>query len=491
MTRLRSPVAAAGLIAFALMLTLSSGNVVLPAIERDLGVSFAVSRWAVLGYALAAVAFVPLAWRFLRGMGLRRAMVWGVGGFGVASVVCALAPEIGTLLAGRLVLAAFAALLAVVTAVLAVSGEDRGTVPGTNRNAVPITVRNAVPVPVRNTVSSPGRNAVPSPGSVERDLGAELASAGSAGRGAVELGATRASGKKGGRRDGSVGGLAVAAVCATLGGFAGAAAGGGLVSPLGWRALLLLPVPLCLLALITRIPGPRPSARASATSNPATASSRAAPADTPASSPAARAPALLAVTMLATIDALVIVLSPFFLFQGQVMQSALPLVGLTVTGLPVALIAGAAIGTRLTTRLGPRAVALAGAALAALGLLLLLPLSPAWSAAEVALRLAVVGAGMGLYGGPAHSLIMTGALDRAAGRLQLARGLGYVLGPALAATLWAAEGFGRAGVGTALLPALGAAAVAALTLIPYRSMTTRRPSLQRPGAPWTPTRSRV
>ncbi|MFC7107930.1 MFS transporter [Nonomuraea rubra] len=439
-----------------------------------------------------------------------------MGGFGVASVVCALAPEIGTLLAGRLVLAAFAALLTVLTTVLAVSGEGQGTVPGTNRNAVPITVRNAVP--------SPGRNAVSSPGSVERDPGAELAGAGAAGRGAVELGATRASGKAGGRRDGSVGGLAVAAVCATLGGFAGAAAGGGLVSPLGWRALLLLPVPLCLLALITRIPGPRPSARASATSNPATASSTAAFADTtvsspttaqtnttvslpttaqtntaispsraaPTGTPAARAPALLAVTMLATIDALVIVLSPFFLFQGQVMQSALPLVGLTVTGLPVALIAGAAIGTRLTGRFGPRAVALAGAALAALGLLLLLPLSPAWSAAEVALRLAVVGAGMGLYGGPAHSLVMTGgALDRAAGRLQFARGLGYVLGPALAATLWAAEGFGRAGVGTALLPALGAAAVAALTLIPYRSMTTRRPSLQRPGAPWTPTRSRV
>ncbi|GAA2870903.1 hypothetical protein GCM10020220_070240 [Nonomuraea rubra] len=56
--------------------------------------------------------------------------------------------------------------------------------------------------------------------------------------------------------------------------------------------------------------------------------------------------------------------------------------------------------------------------------------------------------GWACTGGPAHSLVMTGgALDRAAGRLQFARGLGYVLGPALAATLWAAEGFGRAGVG--------------------------------------------
>jgi MFS family permease len=196
--------------------------------------------------------------------------------------------------------------------------------------------------------------------------------------------------------------------------------------------------------------------------------------------------------MLAALDALVVVLCPFFLFQGQTMQSALPLVGLTVIGLPAALVAGAVTGTRLARRIGPRAVTLAGAALAAAGLALLLPLSPAWSAAEVAFRLAVVGAGMGLYGGPAHSLILTGgALDRAASHLQLARGLGYVLGPALAATLWAAEGFARAGVGTALLPGLGAAVVAALALTPFRSMTTRRPSLQRPGAPWTPTRSRV
>ncbi|TYB50865.1 MFS transporter [Nonomuraea sp. PA05] len=187
-----------------------------------------------------------------------------------------------------------------------------------------------------------------------------------------------------------------------------------------------------------------------------------------------------------------IVLSPFFLFQGQVMQAPLPLVGLTVIALPAGLIAGATLATRLTARIGPRPVTVTGAVLTALGLALLLPISPTWPAAEVALRLAVVGAGMGLSAAPAHSMIMTGAAPgRPAAHLQFARNLGYVLGATLAATLWAAEGFARAGVATALLPALAAAAVAALSLIPYRSMTTRRPSLQRPGAPWTPTRSRV
>ncbi|MFB4263795.1 MFS transporter [Nonomuraea sp. GTA35] len=455
MSRLRSPVVAAGLIAFALTLTLSAGNVVLPAIERDLGVTFAVSRWVVLGYALASVLLIPVVGRLQRRLGLRRALLAGSAGFAVAALLCALAPEIVTLLAGRLLLAAFAALLTILTTVLAVSG------PG--------------PKPEGAGPTAPG----PRP---------EPTSAGAARRGTAESGAARASEEAGGRRDSSVGGLAVAAVCATLGGFVGAAAGGGLVSPLGWRLLLLLPVPLCLLALTARIPG---APAATPATFPAT-SPAALPATSPTRPPAARTPALLAVTMLAALDALVVVLCPFFLFQGRTMQSALPLVGLTVIALPAALVAGAVTGTRLARRIGPRAVTLAGAALAAAGLALLLPLSPAWSAAEVAFRLAVVGAGMGLYGGPAHSLILTGgALDRAASHLQLARGLGYVLGPALAATLWAAEGFARAGVGTALLPGLGAAAVAALALTPFRSMTTRRPSPQRPGAPWTPTRSRV
>ncbi|MFC5829639.1 MFS transporter [Nonomuraea insulae] len=462
MINLRSPVVAAGLITFALTLNLSAGNVVLPAVEGDLGTTTAVSRWVVLGYALAAALFVPVVGRLQERLDRRRALLLGVAGFGVASGLCALAPEIVTLLAGRVLLGAFAALLMVLAAVLAVSG--------------------------------PGPRA---------------------------------------------GGLAVAAVCATLGGFIGAAAGGGLVSPLGWRGLLLLPVPLCLLALTARVPdmlapapttpnAPAPTAHV-LSSTPSTPGAQALTPSTPSPSapspsaltpstpspsaitspasgalavtspglfermePPSRVPALLAVMMLATLDALVVVLCPFFLFQGQVQQAALPLVGLTVLGLPLGLMVAGAAGARLAGRFGPRAVALAGAVLAAAGVALLLPLSPTWSAAEVALRLALVGAGMGLYGGTSHSLIMAGGSpDRSARHLQLTRGLGYILGATLASTLWAATDFSRTGMGTALLPGLGVAVVALLTLIPFRSMTTRRPSLQRPGAPWTPTRSRV
>ncbi|TYB50683.1 multidrug efflux MFS transporter, partial [Nonomuraea sp. PA05] len=228
MSRLRSPVVAAGLIAFALTLNLSAGNVILPAVERDLGITPAVSRWVVLGYALATVAFIPVAGRAGRRVGVRRAMVWGAGGFGVVSVVCAVAPEVVTLLAGRLVLAAFAALLTILTAVLAVSGSD---------------------------------------GKATTDSG-EQAEASSAGK-AVADSAEKAG--AGASRGGRVGGLAVAAVCATLGGFAGAAAGGGLVSPLGWRALLLLPVPLCLLSLTARLPDTRAIPPAIPTTSPTAA----------------------------------------------------------------------------------------------------------------------------------------------------------------------------------------------------------------------------
>ncbi|CAJ64274.1 MULTISPECIES: efflux pump antibiotic resistance protein [Frankia] len=57
------------------------------------------------------------------------------------------------------------------------------------------------------------------------------------------------------------------------------------------------------------------------------------------------------------------------------------------------------IGGRLADRAGSRPVAVAGAALTTVGLVLLAPLGTAWSPAEVAVRLALAGTGMGLYGG--------------------------------------------------------------------------------------------
>ncbi|MCF6473231.1 multidrug efflux MFS transporter, partial [Nonomuraea sp. MG754425] len=121
----RSPVVAAGLIAFALALNLSAGNVILPAVERDLGTTLALSRWVVLGYALACVAFVPFAGWVRERLGRRRALRAGVAGFAAVSVACSLAPEIVTLLAARVLLGAFAAVLTVLAATLAISGAGR------------------------------------------------------------------------------------------------------------------------------------------------------------------------------------------------------------------------------------------------------------------------------------------------------------------------------------------------------------------------------
>ena len=68
-------------------------NVALPAIEKDLGGGLSGQQWVVNGYALALGSLILD--RRLAGRRLRRAArcsLLGVGGFGVTSVLCALAP---------------------------------------------------------------------------------------------------------------------------------------------------------------------------------------------------------------------------------------------------------------------------------------------------------------------------------------------------------------------------------------------------------------
>lgn len=378
----------AGLVAFTTMLTMSVTSVALPAVEHDLGTTAAVSRWVLLGYVLSAVALIPFAGRLLERTGPRRALLLGAGGFAVATVLCALAPEIVTLLVARVAQGAFAAMLTVLVPVLAL-GSSR---PGAQARA-----------------------------------------------------------------------LSVTAVLGSIGAFAGPAAGGGLLGPLGWRGLLLVQLPLCLVVIVAGARLPRADVPVTVTGE------------------APRAPgvrpllALLALLVLAAFDGAIIILYPFFLFQGEVQLGALPEVGLTMLALPLAIVVAGLAGGRLADRRGPRGVALAGAAVAGGGTLLLLPLSPTWTAVEVALRLFVVGAGMGLYGGSAQAVLMTASplqpVARIAARMQLVRGVGLVLGPALASTLWATSVFSRAGIGTALLPGIAAAVVAIAALVSIRSVT--------------------
>ena len=139
--------------------------------------------------------------------------------------------------------------------------------------------------------------------------------------------------------------------------------------------------------------------------------------------------------------------------------------GLTVLAFPLGMGLAGPLGGRLADRYGLRPLAITGAALTAVGLLLLIPLGDGWSPPDVAWRLALAGFGMGLNGGPTQALVMAAAPPRrtatVGSTVQVARSLGFTLGPALATAAWA-----LAGTGDGARAGLILAAVAACLAVP-------------------------
>lgn len=86
-------------------------NVALPRIGRELGADLAGLQWVVNGYALALAALILVGGSLGDRYGRRRVYGIGVAAFVVASVLVALAPTIGTLVAARVVQGVAAALL--------------------------------------------------------------------------------------------------------------------------------------------------------------------------------------------------------------------------------------------------------------------------------------------------------------------------------------------------------------------------------------------
>jgi MFS family permease len=76
-------------------------NVALPTIQRDLGGGLAAQQWVVNAYLLLLGSLILIGGSLGDLFGERRIFALGVGGFGVASVLCALAPSIGALIAAR------------------------------------------------------------------------------------------------------------------------------------------------------------------------------------------------------------------------------------------------------------------------------------------------------------------------------------------------------------------------------------------------------
>jgi EmrB/QacA subfamily drug resistance transporter len=110
-------------------------NVALPAIEEDLGGGLAGQQWVVNAYLLTLGSLILVGGSLGDLYGERRIFAIGVAGFGVASVLCALAPTIELLVAARAVQGVTSALLTpaslALIAITYADAKERGAAIGT------------------------------------------------------------------------------------------------------------------------------------------------------------------------------------------------------------------------------------------------------------------------------------------------------------------------------------------------------------------------
>src|SRR5436189_2801582 len=109
-------------------------NVALPAMERDLGMGLAGQEWVVEAYLLALVSLLLVGGSLGDHFGRRKIFSIGLAGFGATSILCAVAPSTGVLIAFRGIQGLAGALLvpgslAIVTATF--QDEARGRAIGT------------------------------------------------------------------------------------------------------------------------------------------------------------------------------------------------------------------------------------------------------------------------------------------------------------------------------------------------------------------------
>jgi EmrB/QacA subfamily drug resistance transporter len=76
-------------------------NIALPTIQRNLGGGLAGEQWVINAYLLTLGSLILVGGSLEDVFGARRVFSAGVGGFGVASVLCGLSPSIGVLVACR------------------------------------------------------------------------------------------------------------------------------------------------------------------------------------------------------------------------------------------------------------------------------------------------------------------------------------------------------------------------------------------------------
>ncbi|AQZ71173.1 MFS transporter [[Actinomadura] parvosata subsp. kistnae] len=124
-----SPLVAACLGAFMLLVDVTIVMVALPGITADLGMSFTDAQWLLDGYALALAALLLAAGSYADHTGRRKVYLGALAVFALASLACGLAPSGGLLLAARVVQGvAAAAMMATTLALISATyhGRQRG-----------------------------------------------------------------------------------------------------------------------------------------------------------------------------------------------------------------------------------------------------------------------------------------------------------------------------------------------------------------------------
>lgn len=109
-------------------------NVALPAIARELGGGLVTQQWVVDAYLITLGSLILIAGSLSDLFGRKRVMLWGLIGFGLTSILCALAPTGGFLIGMRAVQGVAGALLVPSSLAMIISvfsGPEQGKAIGT------------------------------------------------------------------------------------------------------------------------------------------------------------------------------------------------------------------------------------------------------------------------------------------------------------------------------------------------------------------------
>lgn len=437
-----SVVIAVGLVVFMATLDASVVTIALPVMQADLDVGAELAQWVILAYLLPLIAITMPAGRWVDRVGQRAALVSAVVGFGLASMLVGSARVFALLLLARAVQGVFAGVLfAMLTPVVtaAVRPEARGRAMGLATTLGPL---GSVSGPVVGGLVTDWWGwpwifwlNVPLAALIVAVLAVRMPASGPLRPPAPGTG-----------REIALIGTATAALLLAL-------TLSGRQHP-AWLLLVLVALPPLAVWLRGR------EGRAVVLAH---------------RDRRLRATQVALIASSVATGALTFLL-PYFLQDDLSLSPGQA--GLVVLAFPAATaIAGPAAGA-LADRLGPLPVGLVGAIVLSVGLLTVLPLDAGWQPVDLVWRLALAGAGMGIFYGPNLTLAMAAAPEQSMGvvgaAISLVRQVGFALGPALASLAWAAGHFApagmRAGLGLAALAAVGI--VLALVSASGRSTTT-------------------